>query len=1056
MNEDSCLNFNSLQNMDKSTSNDTRLYHTNEESNNFYYKFLNDKKELDSSPYHSYVKEINKLTNRIDVLTKERNGLKQQCRAAIQQWEKTMRENNQTKDELLQIRQQRDEALKKINHEISQRLKTAKDCTRLTEERNNALQECNLIMSERESVHKEMEKLNEELIQYQKKIKSLDLERKNLIESIEMLKGEIKSNQHNSKSIDKDYLIKQMHKEKYSNNDSLNSFQYGLKSINSNTTNKWGSSSSGFSSAGWTQYGNFKNPLSNSSTNSNVNSAQLFTDTINANSSKQKQQQQLPFSFSNASSVSSTMGNKSKSELSDNELELRKQIQSLEFEYNKYYNKLNFELEQCMNQNEKVMQERESIKTLCDKLRRERDRAVRDRAEAMQDLNDFKLKIESNAQIKKYMDDLNDMNSLSDQTKKQTNASCSKDSAISADMQDEFEHLNIHLINNFRHYNNFKNNAWGFTVQRSQQEKNLIITGINLDSPAEDKLKLNDVILKVNSINLNDDEQLCNELLGKFDKELQLIIQRKKQLSSILNINLDCCKNEHGIVLENVFLIKKILTNSVASKCDSLSAGDRILSINNNSLDSSSVHDVMRLLREDNLLLKIYKQSLNKLSLIVLNNNHDEQLQSSGKLNAKPAYQKDDLHLNSKPNSYSPNIGHYQSIKRSSKKLKVLLNDSSSSFGQMDSKFNDKFSPTLLDKAYNKLFKKSIKSKSEKKEEKKKSSPEKETLDDFNKILNNLSEGDTRKKLFSSSKDKNKNGGTWPSCKSNNIVNTNTNLLSPTYGKVNPLSSTTTYSKKKERKSLAIFANYSNTKTESKEDHLDEQDKLFNYKNYADNYQQYGIAQLSSNKSILNSRTNTPLLESSFKSLTHNHHHNHNQNQKPNERSSLSSSISSYSSKDNYYKSATTTNKNSKKYTLNHDVIYKSFNAPSNSSIQMEQDNYQLKKSKEKKFLADYMKVTNLDKQNKMLDHYSLESSSTANPHHLADFQNDKKDVLRNLNSSLGFCSITQTNKRQLITSNLSNYTPDLESYYHNSGEQGELFLSGKTKIDYCFFDYCF
>ena len=39
---------------------------------------------------------------------------------------------------------------------------------------------------------------------------------------------------------------------------------------------------------------------------------------------------------------------------------------------------------------DKVVMERESIRTLCDRLRRERDRAVSDLAEALRDTDDIK------------------------------------------------------------------------------------------------------------------------------------------------------------------------------------------------------------------------------------------------------------------------------------------------------------------------------------------------------------------------------------------------------------------------------------------------------------------------------------------------------------------------------------------------------------------------------------------------------------------------------------------------------------------------------------------
>ena len=44
----------------------------------------------------------------------------------------------------------------------------------------------------------------------------------------------------------------------------------------------------------------------------------------------------------------------------------------------------------AFSERDKIVLERESIRTLCDKLRRERDRAVSEQAEALRDLDDRK------------------------------------------------------------------------------------------------------------------------------------------------------------------------------------------------------------------------------------------------------------------------------------------------------------------------------------------------------------------------------------------------------------------------------------------------------------------------------------------------------------------------------------------------------------------------------------------------------------------------------------------------------------------------------------------
>lgn len=115
---------------------------------------------------------------------RERNALKQQCTAAIRQWDIALRERNEYREALAKIQQQHEEAVKEINQAMVLRMKASKDMKRLTEERNAALQEYSLIMGERDTVHKEIEKLTDDLTQAYGKATHLETQNKQLIEEV--------------------------------------------------------------------------------------------------------------------------------------------------------------------------------------------------------------------------------------------------------------------------------------------------------------------------------------------------------------------------------------------------------------------------------------------------------------------------------------------------------------------------------------------------------------------------------------------------------------------------------------------------------------------------------------------------------------------------------------------------------------------------------------------------------------------------------------------------------------------------------------------------------
>ncbi|CAB0004616.1 unnamed protein product [Nesidiocoris tenuis] len=307
-----------------------------------------------------------------NVAVRERNGLKQQCTAAIRQWDIALRERNEYQEALAKIQQQHEEAVKEINQAMAVKMKASKDLKRLTDERNAAMQEYSLIMSERDTVHKEMEKLTEDLTQAKKKNKVIEAEAKQFAEEkkaltyqVETLKREIASALH-----DRDKALKEV-----------------------NDLRQRG--------------GEFKDRNQMEGVKTRYDPSYRDRDTGRKN-------------LRESQSSSMDLFSKCHKERMDNLDQANQEIDKL----NKQVDKLQAELQEAFQEAEvskrrrdwafserdKIVMERESIRTLCDRLRKERDRAVSDLAEALRDSDDInKQRAETNKQLKNGLSSTEDL-----------------------------------------------------------------------------------------------------------------------------------------------------------------------------------------------------------------------------------------------------------------------------------------------------------------------------------------------------------------------------------------------------------------------------------------------------------------------------------------------------------------------------------------------------------------------------------------------------------------------------------------------------------------------
>lgn len=401
----------------------------------------------------------------------------------------------------------------------------------------------------------------------------------------------------------------------------------------------------------------------------------------------------------------------------------------------------------------------------------------------------------------------------------------SRDSAIEADLQ-EFE-METKIIAIEREH---KSSDWGFTL--SSDDKHLFVDSVSKESAADGKLKVNDIVIKLNDNPLNNELKVAEDLLKKNDLQIVITVQRKRATRFVQTITFSVDKGQdHGLVLETGYYVSRINAGSVAAKEGNIAVGDRVLSINDKATDELADYDVMQLLESHNIVLQVIKNSTNVCSQSANSSSAVSSSKSSAEPNSKSVNLRErqkkmvsccsqtDNIMTTQPTTKPLVPSDYQTISRTNGErnsgimaamnktlISPLSNSSISSSPIREAQSSP--APTLLDKAYSKLIgdrkffgdkKQSSKSKQTFCED------ETKTLAELDKVLDKYSNGKladkhSKNKFVKSSK-KEKNGGTWPKYRGHQPVPSLQN-----YTNVNAV--TTLHPiKRKERKSLGIFAN---------------------------------------------------------------------------------------------------------------------------------------------------------------------------------------------------------------------------------------------------------
>ncbi|XP_055386294.1 disks large homolog 5 [Condylostylus longicornis] len=251
----------------------------------------------------------------------------------------------------------------------------------------------------------------------------------------------------------------------------------------------------------------------------------------------------------------------------------------------------------AISEREKIVQERDSVKHLCDELRRERDTAVSNLLGAIRDSEEIK-KQNDESQRK--------IESLKEQLEQRINSNSTSRQSFRWSSFETDDVLEVELCN-YR-----EDDDIGLILDDTHNKQ--LVCGITNCSPAFGKLKVNDVIVKVNDLDCQAiSKRLVVDAIRSSSPRCLLLVQRPKQTKrQLYTVHLNLQTNQNiGMHVETGVFISKIEKNSIASFEPELDVGDRILSINNKSMQGiQSAKEVMKILddhRHDSLTIVALK-----------------------------------------------------------------------------------------------------------------------------------------------------------------------------------------------------------------------------------------------------------------------------------------------------------------------------------------------------------------------------------------------------------------------------------------------------------------
>lgn len=497
----------------------------------------------------------------------ERNGLKQQCTAAIR--------------DLAKVTQQRDELIKeahKVNSEYAQKV------SKLHKECEEAKQDQYLVLSERDNVLKEINQLQDECNESRRKIETLEKEKKAALDENEKLKGEMSQTKK-----ERDQHFKERN-DLYTKYDDLISKKEQIES----------------------QRNEYRKDFQLATQERDI----ALKECHEAVKEKDRIMRE---SYERERSRKDTEDRDLDSKETERMKKLIEKLQqdlhdSLE-EVEKYKKSRDWALS-CR---EKSLQECDSIRTLGENLRRQRDRADSEKAQALRDYDNLKKQKDEAVRELKEIREKYEALVEKEARKSQLNGvghNHSRDSAIDADLQEwETESQEIE-IGGLNPENLGFDLSGGKDDPQCPSDNSIYVGYVKPSSPADGKLRVNDVIVQINNIDVtNFDKRSALQVLRNSSSSVASFLVRRRrcitprtwqplQLSVMLGKDI-------GLCIEQGLYIGRITPGSTVAKEGILTTGDRIVCVNGRSVENLTPKELMKVLEDckDPVSLDIWRQT---------------------------------------------------------------------------------------------------------------------------------------------------------------------------------------------------------------------------------------------------------------------------------------------------------------------------------------------------------------------------------------------------------------------------------------------------------------
>ncbi|CAH1165122.1 unnamed protein product [Phyllotreta striolata] len=490
-----------------------------------------------------------RLMKERDELNRDRSQAQREVANLRQQLVKLCKDYAKYREAHQKLQQQYDEA-------VNLTIKANKDIKRLTDERNATMAEYTLVMSERDTVHKEMEKLSDDLAQSIKKCKLLDLsnkelqdEKRHLSYRLESLRREIASALH-----ERDKAVKECNdlREKFGDT----SFDNLLAGCDQ-TTKKAREGPGG-------QPGDA------------TRGVERMRGDEDEGMVERRQR------LDNLDQANQELENLRKC-LDKVQGELAEAVQEAEVSKGRR--------DWAFAERDKIVLERESIRSLCDSMRKERDRAVSALADALRDLDALRsLRDELVEQSKALRDALE----LQPQPLDRQTGEYSRTDVVELELTPGDEEA----------------------VELAGEPSGVYVASVVAGSTAEGRIFRDDRILKVNDIDCSQGSlRMVTEAIRSSMPLARLLVKRSRSIRSgggggggggdqervtkwihTARLVPGC----HGVSLKAGVFIHRISEGSLAARDGSLTVGDRVLRINDKSMDDAeSLHEAISILNDD-------------------------------------------------------------------------------------------------------------------------------------------------------------------------------------------------------------------------------------------------------------------------------------------------------------------------------------------------------------------------------------------------------------------------------------------------------------------------